>query len=101
MGLKLSYFDTQWRTSTDTKWPPPCPSAPLPEQGLQNFVGRLVLTLVDENGQLAVHRLALLAGVLVGLEGTLGTGARQAGVRLRRARGEQGLAAWEKASHKG
>lgn len=54
---------------------------------------RLIFSLVDENGEFAVHRLALLTGVSVGLHAALGTGTGETGVRLRGAGGQQSLTA--------
>ncbi len=58
-------------------------------------MGRLVFSFMDENGELAVHGFALLAGVSVGLSAALRTGPCQTGVGLRGAGGEQRLATYE------
>lgn len=55
-------------------------------------MGRLVFSFMDENGELAVHGFALLAGVSVSLSAALRTGPCQTGVGFRGAGGEQRLA---------
>lgn len=54
---------------------------------------RLIFSLMDENGEFAVHRFALLSSVSVCLHAALGTGTSETGVRLRGAGGQQSLTA--------